>query len=96
MITKVPRFIAMGILAFLFLLAFSSANQTDPRKLVPHIAAGKALQLVQEGKMILLDVHPGKDKNKSDIVGALFVPSYKLDQVKLNVPSEVTVGVFCN
>jgi len=93
---KLHLLYALFLLASACVNSMSAMSQADPRTQVPHIDAKKALQLFRAKKLILLDVHPGQDKRKSDIVGALFVPSTKLSQIKLNVRPEILVGVFCN
>ena len=71
-------------------------TEEDPRRMVPHIGAHVALNLFKSGRMILLDVHPEEGKSRSDIVGAFFIPSEKLDKIKLNIPEKMLVGVFCD
>ena len=88
-------------IAFIFLVMFMIgvtlvAAETDVRTKVPHISAYKALELFNAGRLILLDVHTGQDKIRSDMVGALYVPSNKIDKIKLKVPETMLVGVFCD
>lgn len=87
---------ALGTLIVLSAASQSLSFQEDPRTKVPHIGARTALQLFNEAKLILLDVNPGEGKTRSDIVGAVFIPSAKLPQLRLNAPPGVLLGVFCN
>lgn len=68
----------------------------DVRRMVPHLGAHRALDLFKSGQIVLLDVHPGQGKVRSQIVGAFYIPVDKLDQIKLNVPEKMLVGVFCD
>lgn len=68
----------------------------DARRLVPHLGAHRALDLFKSGQIVLLDVHPGQGKVRSQIVGAFYIPADKLDQFKLNIPEKMLVGVFCD
>ena len=89
-------FLHLALLFFLFPLSPAVAERRpDPRQQVPHISAQKALQYFRTGRMMLLDVHFGKKKTRSDIIGAMYVPSNKLDAFNLRMPAEVFLGVFC-
>lgn len=88
-------------LLFLSLLGGISANlavgqSEDVRRVVPHIGAHQALDLFKSGRMILLDVHPGQGKLRSEIVGAFYIPTDKLEKIELKVPERMLVGVFCD
>jgi hypothetical protein len=68
----------------------------DVRREVPHIGAHQALDLFKSGRMILLDVMAEAGKVRSEIVGAFYIPADKLDKIKLNVPEQMLLGVFCD
>jgi hypothetical protein len=72
------------------------AEDTDVRTKVPHISAYKALELFKVGRLILLDVHPKPNKTNSKIVGALYVSAGKIDKVRLKIPKNKLIGVFCD
>lgn len=88
----------IAILNILLLLVFLSgivrAGETDVRKMVPHMSAYEALELFKSGRLILLDVHHGR--TQSEILGAICVPAEKISRVKLKIPEDKTLGVFCN
>ena len=71
------------------------ADATDIRTKMPHISAYKALELFKAGRLILLDVHPKPNKTYSKIVGALYVSAGKIDKVRLKIPKNKLIGVFC-
>ncbi len=94
-----PAALRRALAAILVVVALAplSYGQPDPRTQVRHVGARQALQLYQAGKIILMDVHPGgDDKRRSDIVGAVYVPTTRLAGVKINAPPGVLIGVFCN
>jgi hypothetical protein len=89
------------ILLFLFaaFLSFHPAmGQTpltqDEIKSLPHITATQAYILSKQNKIVLLDVHDGS--NRSKILGAYYLPSKKIANVRLKIPKDQLIGVFCD
>lgn len=75
------------------LSAQESLSQEEIEKL-PHISAMQAYALHSKGEILLLDVHDGRDR--SQILGAYFIPARKLKSMKLKIPKDQLVGVFCD
>ena len=95
---KRKRVLIVSILIGAFVIGFSHvrAESNDLRMRVPHISASKALKLFMAERLILVDVHPGKNKVRSSIVGALYIPAGKIEKIKLKIPNSMLLGVFCN
>lgn len=68
------------------------APPPDVIKKMPHITASQAYYLFQQNKIILLDVHDGR--NRSKIIGAYYIPSKKIKDIKLKIPKDQLIGVF--
>ena len=81
---------------FLFVGTIAPSEGADVRKKVPHITAREAFALYETGRLILLDVHTAKNKTRSLLLGALYIPAYKIGKVKLKIPPNMVIGVFCD
>lgn len=93
---KMLSLICIFIGLFLVAGTIASSEGADVRKLVPHITALDAFRLFNAGRLILLDVHTGTNKSRSNFVGALYIPAYKIGKVKLKIPRNMVLGVFCD
>ena len=96
MLRKLLHKSGSALLMLVFMASLLASAQVDPRTQVPHIGARAALKLFQQSKLLLIDVHTGANKPRSDIVGALYVPAYKLAELKPKAPPGVLLGIFCN
>lgn len=67
----------------------------DYRSRVPHVSAEKALALYRTGRMVLIDVHPAPGKQRSKIIGAIYIPANLIDKIRLNLPRGKIGGIFC-
>jgi len=88
------------VLFLIFVIFFMNAppmghalTQEEIDKL-PHISAMQALYLFKQKKILLLDVHD--NKKRADIIGAYYIPSKKIDKIKLKIPKNQLIGVFCD
>lgn len=86
-----------SFISFLLLveIPFVTADATDIRLKVRHINAYEALELHKSGRLILVDVHPGEGKSRSEIVGAFYIPSDKLIKMDLRLLGSRLIGLFC-
>lgn len=75
----------------------SDTNETNEQKKrkVPHITAQQAYTLFQQGKIILVDVHPGPNKTHATIVGAFYVSAHEIQKRNVALPRDKLIGLYC-
>ena len=87
--------ILLPLLSIVFFLAVppnGRALTPEEIKKLPHITAIQAYYLFRQNKILLLDVHDNKEK--AEIIGAYYIPSKKIEKVKLKIPKGQLIGVF--
>ena len=82
-----------AVLGFHPVMGQTSLTQ-DEIKALPHITARQARILYGQKKILLIDVHDGG--NRSKIIGAYYLPSKKIKNVKLKISKDQLIGVFCD
>ena len=89
--------IILSLLLIVFFIAIPPSVRAltlEEIKKLPHISATQAFYLFKQNKILLLDVHDNKEK--AEIVGAYYLPSKKIEKVKLKIPKDKLIGVFCD
>ena len=81
-------------LFFLTTPALSRELTKEDIQKLPKISAMQALYLHKQKKILLLDVHD--NQKGSPILGAYYIPSKKIEKVKLKIPKNQLIGVFCD
>ncbi len=70
------------------------ADKFAEMKKIPRISAKKAYLLFQTKKIVLIDVHPGKNKKRASVLGAYYLDKSQLDRIKLKIPKAHPIGVY--
>ena len=87
-------FLLLFLLFFLAIPPNGRALEPEEIKKLPHISAIQAFYLFKQKKILLLDVHDFKEK--SEIIGAYYIPAKKIEKVNLKIPKDQLIGVFCD
>ncbi|MEJ5349174.1 MAG: hypothetical protein WHS46_10870 [Desulfosoma sp.] len=75
--------------------ALARETNENKKRRVPHITAQQAYALFQQGKIILIDVHPGASKKHASIPGALYVSADRIDKGHVSLPKDKLLGLYC-
>lgn len=90
---KIILLLALVVAFFSFSPMSRAMSQSEIEKL-PSITAPQAYYLFKLGKIILIDTTVGR--RRAEIVGAYYIPATKFEQMRIKLPRNIIIGVFCH
>ncbi|MCM2283289.1 MAG: hypothetical protein NDI81_00805 [Desulfobacula sp.] len=90
------KIMVFSIVMTVFIAGRVYGDEYSEMKKLPRLSAQNAFILSQQKKIVLLDVHPGENKQKASVLGAYYLDHLKVDKMKLNFPKEQLIGVYCD